>query len=63
MTVGFVGLGQMGAPMAKHLVERGLVVYDTRPEAVAPLVAAGARSAAGIAELAAGSDLVSVMVR
>ncbi|RFU40907.1 NAD(P)-dependent oxidoreductase [Actinomadura logoneensis] len=63
MRVGFVGLGQMGAPMAQHLVERGLVVYDTRPEAVAPLVAAGARSAAGIAELAAACDLVSVMVR
>ncbi|MFC4906212.1 NAD(P)-dependent oxidoreductase [Actinomadura gamaensis] len=63
MTTGFVGLGQMGAPMAKHLVKRGLVVYDTRPEAVAPLVAEGARAAASVAELAAASDLVSVMVR
>ncbi|WP_026414677.1 NAD(P)-dependent oxidoreductase [Actinomadura oligospora] len=63
MTVGFVGLGQMGAPMAKHLVKRGLIVYDTRPEALAPLVAEGARAAADITELAAESDLVSVMVR
>lgn len=63
MTVGFVGLGQMGAPMAKHLVNQGLVVYDTRPEAVAPLAAEGARTARNIAELAAASDLVSIMVR
>ncbi|MEV5575952.1 NAD(P)-dependent oxidoreductase [Spirillospora sp. NPDC052269] len=63
MTIGFVGLGQMGAPMAKHLVKRDLIVYDTRPEAVAPLLSEGARAASGIAELAAESDLVSVMVR
>ncbi|MCP2339784.1 NAD(P)-dependent oxidoreductase [Actinomadura rupiterrae] len=63
MTTGFIGLGQMGAPMAKHLVKHGLVVYDTRPEAVEPLVAEGARAATSVAELAEASDLVSVMVR
>ena len=61
--VGFVGLGQMGAPMARHLVGRGLLVHDTRPEAVAPLVKAGARAAASVAEVAARSGLVSIMVR
>ncbi|TDC70642.1 NAD(P)-dependent oxidoreductase [Actinomadura sp. GC306] len=61
--VGFIGLGQMGAPMAQHLLGRGLVVHDTRPEAVAPLVKAGARAAQSIAEVAAACDLVSIMVR
>ncbi|MES9605490.1 NAD(P)-binding domain-containing protein [Actinomadura sp. NPDC000929] len=61
--VGFVGLGQMGAPMATHLAGRGLAVYDARPEAMAPLVKAGARAARSVAEVAAHCDLVSVMVR
>ncbi|WP_030164437.1 NAD(P)-dependent oxidoreductase [Spirillospora albida] len=63
MTPGFIGLGQMGAPMAGHLAGRGLIVYDTRPEAVAPLVKAGARAARSVAEVAAHADVVSVMVR
>ncbi|MDL4771698.1 MULTISPECIES: NAD(P)-dependent oxidoreductase [Thermomonosporaceae] len=63
MTGAFIGLGQMGAPMAGHLTGRGLVVHDTRAEAVAPLVEAGARAARSVAEAAAHADLVSVMVR
>ncbi len=63
MTVAFIGLGQMGAPMAGHLTGAGLVVHDARPEAVAPLVKAGARAAKSVAEAAAHADLVSVMVR
>jgi 3-hydroxyisobutyrate dehydrogenase-like beta-hydroxyacid dehydrogenase len=61
---GFVGLGQMGAAMAAHLVDRpgGLVVHDVRPEATAQLAAAGATVAGSVAELAAQADLVSVMV-
>lgn len=63
--VGFVGLGQMGAPMAGRMTgwPGGLVVYDTRPEAVAPLAAAGARTAASLAEVARTARLISVMVR
>ncbi|MEO3827279.1 NAD(P)-dependent oxidoreductase [Actinomadura sp. B10D3] len=63
MKVGFVGLGQMGAPMAGHLPGGGLVVYDARAEAMAPLVKAGARAAEGVADVAAHADLVSIMVR
>ncbi|MBW8486080.1 NAD(P)-dependent oxidoreductase [Actinomadura parmotrematis] len=63
MTVGFVGLGQMGAPMAAHLVDAGLVVYDARPEAAADLVKAGARLAGSVADAAAHADVLSVMVR
>ncbi|MGZ5127072.1 MAG: NAD(P)-binding domain-containing protein, partial [Burkholderiales bacterium] len=34
--VGFIGVGNMGAPMASHLVKAGfdMTVYDTRPETV-----------------------------
>ena len=47
MDIGFIGLGNMGAPMARRLIEAGhkLVVYDTRNDAVAPFVALGAQLA------------------
>lgn len=62
--IGYIGLGNMGAPMAERLLERsgGLTVLDTRPEAVAPFTEAGADSASGPAELAAVSDIVCVTV-
>ncbi|GLZ02682.1 putative oxidoreductase [Actinomadura sp. NBRC 104412] len=59
---GFIGLGQMGAPMAAHLAGRGLIVYDVRPEAMAELAAKGARTAARVADVASAS-VISVMVR
>src|SRR5579885_1482386 len=45
MDIGFIGLGNMGAPMARRLIDAGhkLVVYDTRNDAVAPFVALGAQ--------------------
>jgi 3-hydroxyisobutyrate dehydrogenase-like beta-hydroxyacid dehydrogenase len=63
--VGFVGLGQIGAPMAGHLVEwpGGLVVYDLRPEATTDLAARGAHVADGPADLASRALVISVMVR
>jgi 3-hydroxyisobutyrate dehydrogenase-like beta-hydroxyacid dehydrogenase len=61
--LGFIGLGQMGAPMAGHLVRHGLVVYDTRAEAMNPLVEAGARAAASPAQVASAAAVISVMVR
>jgi 3-hydroxyisobutyrate dehydrogenase-like beta-hydroxyacid dehydrogenase len=63
--VGFVGLGQIGQPMALRLAgwPGGLVVYDIRPDAVAPLAAAGARAAASVSELAGAAGIISVMVR
>ncbi|MFD0691210.1 NAD(P)-dependent oxidoreductase [Actinomadura fibrosa] len=63
MSAGFIGLGQMGAPMAGHLAAAGVVVHDARPEAVAPLVKAGARGASSVAEVARHADLISIMVR
>jgi 3-hydroxyisobutyrate dehydrogenase-like beta-hydroxyacid dehydrogenase len=63
--VGFIGLGQMGAPMATRLAgwPGGLVIYDTRPEAMAPLVEAGARAAVDPEEVAESVGIISVMVR
>jgi 3-hydroxyisobutyrate dehydrogenase-like beta-hydroxyacid dehydrogenase len=62
---GFVGLGQMGAPMARHLLDwpAGLVVHDSRAEATQPFVDAGARAAATPAGVAAAAGVISVMVR
>ena len=63
--VGFVGLGQIGAPMAGHLVDwpAGLVVCDVREEATAPLAEKGAKVATSPAEVAESCGVVSVMVR
>lgn len=60
--VGFVGLGQMGGPMTRRLLEAGhrLVVHDVRPEAVETLVAAGAEPATSPAEVARRAALVLV---
>jgi len=54
MDIGFIGLGNMGGPMARRLIEAGhkLIVYDTRNDAVAPLVALGAQVAASPADVA-----------
>lgn len=62
--LGCIGLGNMGAPMAKRLLDRpgGLTVLDTRPEAVAPFTAAGARAADDPADLARECDVVCVTV-
>ncbi|HSV79576.1 MAG TPA: NAD(P)-dependent oxidoreductase [Ramlibacter sp.] len=54
MKVGYIGLGRMGQGMARNLLKGGveLVVFDANPEAVKPLVDAGAQGAASVAELA-----------
>ena len=48
MKVGFIGLGIMGRPMAKNMLKAGveLLVADLNKEAVADVVAAGAKEAA-----------------
>jgi 3-hydroxyisobutyrate dehydrogenase-like beta-hydroxyacid dehydrogenase len=63
--VGFVGLGQMGQPMALRLAgwPGGLIVHDTRAEAMEPLARAGAEPADSLAAVAARARLISVMVR
>lgn len=63
-SVGFVGLGQMGRPMASNMVRKGtaVTVFDLQREAVDALVALGAQAAGDIAELAARSTTVFTML-
>ena len=62
--VGVIGLGAMGAPMARNLLKGGhaVTVYARRAEAMAPLIALGAVSASSPAELASRSDMTITMV-
>jgi len=59
-TVGFLGLGRMGAPMAANLVGRveTLVVHDLYPPAVGALVAKGAQAAGSGSALGERCDIV-----
>jgi 3-hydroxyisobutyrate dehydrogenase-like beta-hydroxyacid dehydrogenase len=61
--LGYIGLGNMGAPMAKRLVDwpGGVTVYDVRAEAMTPLAEAGATLADRVADVAA-ADIISVTV-
>jgi 3-hydroxyisobutyrate dehydrogenase-like beta-hydroxyacid dehydrogenase len=61
--LGYIGLGSMGAPMAKRLAgwPGGLVVFDVRDEAMAPFTGTGAEAAASVAEVAT-ADLISIAV-
>ena len=54
-TIGFIGLGAMGAPMAGNLIRAGhqVSVHARRPAAMSPLVALGARACGSAAEAAA----------
>ncbi|MBB4854837.1 3-hydroxyisobutyrate dehydrogenase-like beta-hydroxyacid dehydrogenase [Mycobacteroides chelonae] len=63
LTLGYIGLGNMGAPMAQRLVDwpAGLTVFDLRAEAMTPLIEAGARAADNLADIA-DADLISVTV-
>ncbi|MEB0056460.1 phosphogluconate dehydrogenase (NAD(+)-dependent, decarboxylating) [Variovorax sp. LG9.2] len=56
MQLGMIGLGRMGANMARRLMKQGhhCVVHDTRPDAVAALQTEGAVGAASIEALVAG---------
>src|SRR6202795_1577965 len=60
MDIGFIGLGKMGFPMARRLVEakNRLVVFDQRKEAVDKLVALGAEAASSPKEVADRAETV-----
>src|SRR5688572_28168924 len=58
--VGFIGLGNMGKPMAERVLRAGfaLTVYSRTLSRAESLVAGGARAAASPAEVARGADVV-----
>lgn len=62
--LGYIGLGNQGAPMANRLVgwPGGLVVFDVRTEAMTPLAERGATAADSVAEVAKTADVISVTV-
>jgi 2-hydroxy-3-oxopropionate reductase len=63
-TIGFIGLGIMGAPMAANLVDAGFPVigYNRSPAAVEALVARGGKAAANVGEVTANADVVITML-
>ncbi|WP_322861023.1 NAD(P)-dependent oxidoreductase [Mycobacterium europaeum] len=60
MRVGFVGLGNMGFPMARRLIEQNhdVVAFDTREEALERVVALGARPASSPKDVADRAETV-----
>src|SRR5713226_4882198 len=60
MRIGFIGLGNMGGPMALNLIKAGhtLIVSDVRREAAAPHLERGAKWADLPAGLARASELI-----
>ena len=62
--IGFIGLGVMGRPMARHVLAAGhrVTVYNRSQPAIDELVSAGARAATSPADVARHSDIVITML-
>lgn len=63
-TLGFIGLGIMGKPMAANLLAAGyqLIVYDVVPQNVEKVVKKGAQAAASSKEVAEKCDIIITML-
>ena len=63
--VGFIGLGHIGAPMARRLRDwpGGLVVFDAFPAAMEPFTSRGVTGASSGAEVASQCSVICVMVQ
>ena len=61
-TIGFVGLGRMGGPMSRRLIDAGssLSVFDASADAVAAVKQAGATAAASAEDVGNSADVVFV---
>ena len=64
MRIGFIGLGIMGRPMAKHLIDAGhsLTVWNRSQPGIDDVVAHGAQAGASPADVASKSEVVFTMV-
>src|SRR5215213_8981734 len=62
--IGFIGLGNMGGPMARNLLKAGhqLKVFDLTTSAVERLVAAGAEPASNVAAATQDAEIVITML-
>ena len=63
-TIGFIGLGNMGVPMAGNLVKRGHEVrgFDLVPGNLEKAAARGAKKVASAADAASGADAIVTML-
>ena len=63
--VAFLGLGEMGGPMASFVVAAGhdVALYDPVPAAVEARLASNARAATSPADAASGAEVIGVVVR
>jgi 3-hydroxyisobutyrate dehydrogenase len=63
-SIAFVGLGNMGMPMARNLLEAGhdVLAFDVVPAALDAAAAAGARAARSLGDAATGGELVLTML-
>lgn len=64
MTIGFIGLGSQGGPMAQRLIEAGhpVMLWARRPESLAPYRDSGATFADSVTALGAACAIVAVCV-
>lgn len=62
--VGWIGLGQMGEPMATHLLNSGVKVgvYNRSPAKAEKIVSKGAKSYASVLELIKAHDIIFLMI-
>ena len=65
MKTGIVGVGDMGLPMAGHMVTGGLdvIAHDIDPDRMAAAAAVGAKTASGLGDIAERSDIVVACLR
>jgi 3-hydroxyisobutyrate dehydrogenase len=63
-SIAFVGLGNMGMPMARNLLDAGhdVLAFDVVPATLEAAAAAGARAARSLSDAAAGGELVLTML-
>lgn len=63
-TIAFLGLGQMGSPMASNLLQKGhaLRVFDLNPQAISELVSKGAVAAETPAKAALDAEFIITML-
>jgi 3-hydroxyisobutyrate dehydrogenase len=59
-SVGFIGVGNMGNPMAYNVLKAGfpMIVYDRNPQAMENLLQAGAQRAASAREVVEGAEII-----
>ena len=62
--IAFLGVGNMGGPMARNLIKAGhaITAFDVSASALAPIVQAGAKGAAGARDAVLGADAVVTML-